>query len=348
MKQNKAKENYTRAEKWLSNVIKNGHNLLFNVHSFDIEIQKASMQFNLSCEALNSFLRNKHLAHVKKRSFHVRSQLSHTIAEYCSGRSICLLAKKLNYPPSLLARTIVEKLTPFEKKDLTRAIANPMRFLSGDVIHDQYRNSEDVEFGPNVDLVDPFSGKKNTSQTLSRLAAEVFAATNSDPLYGPRFDRERNFVGIEYEIILERTLSSMNIPFETEEELREKGTSRTPDILLSCPVAIKVHKSIYPNSQDSFRHGSDDDAGNDFVWKMVNWIDSKALYGDVTIHQSSVLPQAEAYIHRFGPGLIIYWFGHAPIEMLQANNADIIVASSLPDQLMVPTGQIVTDGSILE
>lgn len=348
MKQNKAKESYTRAEKWLNNVIKNGHDLIFNVRSFDVEIERASMQFNLSCEALNSFLRNKHLAHVKKRSFHVRSQLSQTIVEYCDGKSIRLLAKKLNYPPSLLARSIVEKLTPFEKKELTKAIANPTRFLSADVIHDQYRDSEDIEFGPDVELEDPFSGRKSTSQTLSRLAAEVLAATNSDPLYGPRFDRERNFVGIEYEIVLERALSSMNIPFETEEELRKKGTSRTPDILLSCPVAIKVHKSIYPDSQDSFRHRSDDDAGNDFVWKMVSWIDSKAMYGDVTIHQSSVLPQAEAYIHRFGPGLIIYWFGHAPIEMLQANKADIIVASSLPDQFMVPTGQIFKDGSILE
>ena len=28
----------------------------------------------------------------------------------------------------------------------------------------------------------------------------------------------------------------------------------------------------------------------------------KALFGDVNTHQRNVLPQAEGYVHRFGPG----------------------------------------------
>jgi hypothetical protein len=44
------------------------------------------------------------------------------------------------------------------------------------------------------------------------------------------------------------------VEFETETELRDKGTSRTPDILLLSPLAIK--------------DGSE--------WKIIQWIDSKA------------------------------------------------------------------------
>lgn len=45
----------------------------------------------------------------------------------------------------------------------------------------------------------------------------------------------------------------IDIPFETESQLRDKGSSRTPDILLQCPIGVKV--------------GSE--------WRVVCWIDSK-------------------------------------------------------------------------
>lgn len=44
---------------------------------------------------------------------------------------------------------------------------------------------------------------------MTRLAKEVHHATLSDPLHGPQFERQRHFVGIEYEFILEQTLSAM-------------------------------------------------------------------------------------------------------------------------------------------
>lgn len=50
-----------------------------------------------------------------------------------------------------------------------------------------------------------------------------------------------------------------DIPFETENELRHRGTSRTPDILLSYPLSMEV-----PNK-----------TGDGTEWKVVYWIDSK-------------------------------------------------------------------------
>lgn len=40
------------------------------------------------------------------------------------------------------------------------------------------------------------------------------------------------------------------------------------------------------------------------------------MFGDENTHHSDVLPQAEAFANRFGPGLILYWFGHAPKSRL--------------------------------
>jgi hypothetical protein len=73
---------------------------------------------------------------------------------------------------------------------------------------------------------------------------------------------------------------------------------------------------------------------------------SQALYGDVKTHRSSVMPQAQAYVHRFGPGLVLYWFGHAPMELLVADclNDVVIMGWDIPKEFMLPTGNIFRDG----
>ncbi|KAL3927730.1 MAG: hypothetical protein SGBAC_012964 [Bacillariaceae sp.] len=65
----------------------------------------------------------------------------------------------------------------------------------------------------------------------------------SDPLYGPDHDRARHNIGVEYEVALEQKLRKMGIPFETESQLREKGSARTPDVLLKTPVAFKINSN---------------------------------------------------------------------------------------------------------
>mmetsp|Transcript_7768 Transcript_7768/g.11651 ORF Transcript_7768/g.11651 Transcript_7768/m.11651 type:complete len:285 (+) Transcript_7768:103-957(+) len=279
MKQVELEYNYERADNWCKGVVKKGHDLLFCGDRYDTEISKAAKDVNFSIDSLSSFLRNMHLTYVKKRSYVIRNQMhSHILVEYCEGASILSLAKKYNFPPSLLARGIVENITIFEKKEVTKAMKDPFVKLSAlEHIFGPFRASEDAIQSENAEpLVDPFSGAPLECPIhASRLAREVVEATNSDPLYGPRVEKERNYVGIEYEIILERALRSMNIPFETEEQLRAKGSSRTPDILFSCPVALKVHKKLLSDS----RHGAEnmmvDEVDSNYVWRMVCWIDSK-------------------------------------------------------------------------
>jgi len=273
--------------------------------------------------------------------------------------SILNLAKKINYPPSMVARAIVEHVASFDaalnrRKVITEAIRDPIRILSSPtIIAEAYRGSERVLNTKAEELTvrDPFSGQyifHSEHNQITRLAREVMEATQADPLYGPRFDKERNFVGVEYEIILEQTLRAMGIPFETEDQLRIRGTARTPDILFPCPVAIQIPQmtdmksTSKPEDQHLELRPQKERNDQGHIWKMVCWIDSKALFGDVATHQTSVLPQAEAYVHRFGPGLVLYWFGHAPIERLGDGHGDVLVIGwNVPQVFMLPTGEVI-------
>ena len=42
---------------------------------------------------------------------------------------------------------------------------------------------------------------------------------------------------------------------------------------------------------------------------MIEWMESKASFGDVATMNESYTKQFSAYERRFGPGLVIYWFG---------------------------------------
>jgi hypothetical protein len=66
-------------------------------------------------------------------------------------------------------------------------------------------------------------------------------------------------------------LLQLDIPFETERELKKRGTSKTPDVLFLCPVAVKVRKRNLKRTQSSIIQNDE----LDYEWKMINWIDSK-------------------------------------------------------------------------
>ena len=89
-----------------------------------------------------------------------------------------------------------------------------------------------------------------------------------------------------HDILLEH-----QIHYYDEENLREEGYDKTPDFKLVVPIAVDCH--------------------------VVNWIESKALFGDSVSHSGYLEKQFWSYTNRFGPGLVIYWFGF--IDELNVN-----------------------------
>nr|XP_025949741.1 uncharacterized protein C15orf41 homolog isoform X1 [Dromaius novaehollandiae] len=90
-------------------------------------------------------------------------------------------------------------------------------------------------------------------------------------------------IGHEHEVLLREMLLEKNLSFIAEDQLRAKGYDKTPDFILEVPVAVEGH--------------------------IIHWIESKASFGDESSHQAYLQDQFWSYWNRFGPGLVIYWYG---------------------------------------
>ncbi|XP_022257844.1 uncharacterized protein C15orf41 homolog isoform X1 [Limulus polyphemus] len=135
------------------------------------------------------------------------------------------------------------------------------------------------------------------------LAVEVFQCIINDDNYGPVADAVKHAVGLEFEQKLKEELQRLGIAFVDESILREKGYDKTPDTKLEVPVAIDGH--------------------------VVNWIESKASFGDEESHRNYLKDQYWSYWNRFGPGMVIYWFGF--IEELDTHrNTGILLCDCMP------------------
>lgn len=140
-----------------------------------------------------------------------------------------------------------------------------------------------------------------------RLRRDVIECVRVDEHYSPRNDAARHKIGIDYEQRLADRLDQCDVPFEHEDDLRAKGFAKTPDALLAIPLGFLSRGRL----------------------RVVNWIDSKALFGSAALYHADHRQQLLAYVNRFGPGAVIYWFGFA--NELQSLDVDILLLSRWPD-----------------
>lgn len=138
------------------------------------------------------------------------------------------------------------------------------------------------------------------------LSYEVYLCILYDGLYGPIADAMGISIGQEYELKLQNYLTERNLAFRNEDHLRSRGYDKTPDFKLEVPIAV---------------HG--------FV---VNWIESKARFGNPEIHHKYIKEQFLSYWNRFGPGLVIYWFGYLS-TLNQPSEKKFIIMDHFPEEI---------------
>ena len=132
----------------------------------------------------------------------------------------------------------------------------------------------------------------------SRMVQDIHRGVAWDHVTSPLVERLKAAAGAQYEHALEAALTALQVPFSTEAALRADGFARTPDVRLDAPIAV--------------------------CGRLVHWIDSKASFSDPYVHAEKGLPQFQAYVNRYGPGLVIYWFGI--IEELNTHPSVLLMA----------------------
>lgn len=139
------------------------------------------------------------------------------------------------------------------------------------------------------------------------LALEIDVCLAADDVYGPVVDTIKHSLGHEYEFLLRQKLDEAGLAYLDETQLRGKGYDKTPDYVLQVPVAVSGY--------------------------IVNWIESKASFGDEESHSGYLKDQFWSYLNRFGSGLVIYWFGF--IDELNVNcDKGIMLLDSFPHDVV--------------
>ncbi|XP_055627380.1 CDAN1-interacting nuclease 1 isoform X2 [Toxorhynchites rutilus septentrionalis] len=134
--------------------------------------------------------------------------------------------------------------------------------------------------------------------TDSLLGANVGYCLYNENMEGPITDTIRRCIGEEYEVKLKQMARDMGMVFHDEGDLRRTGYDKTPDLKLAIPCL--------------------------FRGRVINWIESKASFGDMESHQKYVKDQLISYGNRFGGGMVIYWFGYLDMIADCAENGNLI------------------------
>ncbi|MCD4800149.1 MAG: C15orf41 family protein [Methanococcoides sp.] len=126
-----------------------------------------------------------------------------------------------------------------------------------------------------------------------RLAIEIEDATNSDHFFSPKAHALQVIKGKMGEDIIGKWLDHHKLGYSTEEDLRELGMQKTPDFFLD--------KTLYVDGTE------------------IEWIESKAMFGDEKEHTYYFKKQFQHYERDYGTGMVIYWYGHLDTIEFEGN-----------------------------
>lgn len=104
---------------------------------------------------------------------------------------------------------------------------------------------------------------------------------------------------------LKRKAKEVGLDFYDEGDLRRTGYDKTPDLKLALPC---LYRGV-----------------------SIQWIESKASFGDMESHKKYIRDQLSSYGNRFGAGIVIYWFGYVEtVATCPENGSTIMVTDRFP------------------
>ncbi|MFQ6012374.1 MAG: C15orf41 family protein [Thermoplasmata archaeon] len=133
----------------------------------------------------------------------------------------------------------------------------------------------------------------------ARLRRDLREANEEDLIYSPAGTERQYQRGAWGEGRLWEWLDAQGIPFRKEAELRNRY-EKTPDALLQNPLELDGRR--------------------------IQWIESKASFGDPYEVRRHIRRQLSPYVDLFGEGMVVYWFGFVE---------DV--------ELRIPDGVLITD-----
>lgn len=240
--------------------------------------------------------------------FRLRSQNSNN-----SEMVIKEMGDELGLPPCLMARVILKSFVHLYPIDFDVNAPNEFNNVTEEVDESLEIEQTPSQKKTNLKVATARITKIIRDPDTIRhvdplLSLNVHYCLHNDILTSPLTDQFRQQIGIEKENYMHQRLREMKVLFHSEAAMREAGYPKTPDALLAYPVEIDGH--------------------------IVNWIESKALFSDVPTHQTYLRDQYWPYYNRFGPGLVIYWFGFLDeINSDRDKEKGIVVMDRFPDTI---------------
>ncbi|PSC74291.1 NAD(P)-binding [Micractinium conductrix] len=260
-------------------------------------------RFGVSVDTVRSIYSLEVQARVLRSNHVVKSGIGAHARRWLAGADAVQLAFELEFSPCVLLRRLLEALQlGLARERITRVLRFPAQLpslvdadglaaVAGAAIEAAAEAAGAAGAQDDSSSRGGLSGGGASSTQLeaaaaallARLQRDVEACVLCDRCYSPASDAARHAAGNAYEERLNAALAAAGVAFWTEDQLRSRGYHKTPDARLQVPIAVQGH--------------------------IVNWIDSKATFGDDKLHRQQTAEQYERYVNRFGPGLVIYWHG---------------------------------------
>jgi CDAN1-interacting nuclease 1 len=213
----------------------------------DVGTCAAASEGQPACETLLAVYEQASVGQMARSSYLAKEHGKQFVERFERGQSLLDVAEWIKLSPCMVARCFLELKLNAGRQGVSSMLRKP------ELIQDE------------------------------RIRKAVGDCLRSDEHAGPYLDRGRAVVGVEYEFILMGKLRNLGLEFETESDLRARGADRTPDVLLSVPVA--------------------------FNGRVVRRIDSKAKSGDdfppKRLHKLNKLLRRTL---RARNGRILVWF----------------------------------------